>query len=549
MRSIAILLFAGLLCASVCAQDKLSREDTAAILFSNRFSFSSDGQPVLSVRVMEDQQAIEFSTKDGLMVHPSGPDGPSVMFTGGSRYKATLSDGKPAKLAWRVVLGRAPTRDFKALKSVRERWIRQQFKTTQIELGTLFSFEGDILDTRETLVCLDKQFDSRSKALKEAGKMEKNFNAPYAVQEFLARRPEGLIRIVSRDGATQVAARNAIWFQPLGDDSVTVLDVEYAKGFPWHGRQTRSYGGSFFVAVDKQGRLAIANVLPAEKLLKGLVPAEIYTDSPFEALKAQAVTARGELLSKIGHRHLADPFVTCADQHCQVYKGLKAEKAHVSKAVDRTRGMVMFTENQGLAEARYHSTCGGHTEDGFEAWPGVTSPELKGRWDNSADPDEYGSVEDSRIRDFLDNPPDSYCGRSPKARNTFRWTKKIPAGKLNQMVNKQHKVGEVEELQVLHRGASGRANKLLITGSKGKATVEGELTIRRLFGMLKSSLFVVEPDKAADSKPAAWVFKGGGFGHGVGMCQNGATEMAKEKKSFKDILRFYYRNISVKRIY
>lgn len=549
MRATTLLLAFSLLSVQALGQDQLSRKDTAAILFSNRISFSSDGQPVLSIRIMEDQKSIQFSSKTGLLVHPSGPGGPSVSLPGSRRWKATLSNSKPAKLAWRIVLGRAKTGDFVALKSIRDSWQKRGFKTTRIEMGTLFSFQGAILDTRETLVCTEKIYASRAKALKDAGLLKQTYNADFPTQELLDARPEGQITVRSLDGEASFTANNALWFQPLGEGGLTVHEVEYARGFPWHGRQTRRYGGTFYVAADKQGRLAIANVLPAEKLLNGLVPAEIFPDSPMDALKAQAVTARGELLSKIGHRHLADPFVTCADQHCQVYKGLKAEKARVSKAVAKTRGQVMFNQQGELADARYSSTCGGHTEDGFEAWPGVTSPSLKGRWDNSANRDPHSRLTDDQVLHFLDHPPDSYCGRSPKAKRTFRWNKKIPAKKLNKMVNKKHKVGAVASIDVQHRGASGRANKILIQGDKGRATVHGELTIRRLFGSLKSSLFVLEKEMDSGGQVKSWLFRGGGFGHGVGMCQIGATEMAKERMSFKDILRFYYTNITIKRIY
>ena len=125
----------------------------------------------------------------------------------------------------------------------------------------------------------------------------------------------------------------------------------------------------------------------------------------------------------------------------------------------------------------------------------------------------------------------------------------MPAGKLDKKVGEKHKVGRVEAIDVLHRGVSGRVNKIRIVGDQGQAEVNGELVIRRLFHGLRSSLFVVDAVKTASGRIAEWVFKGGGFGHGVGMCQVGATEMAKDGISAIDILKYYYRNISVKRIY
>ena len=90
--------------------------------------------------------------------------------------------------------------------------------------------------------------------------------------------------------------------------------VEYAKGFPWHGRENRFYYGEVVITVGKNALLAAINLLPSEDLLKGLVPSETYTSAPDEALRSQAIVARGELLAKIGLRHFSDPYVICASQ-------------------------------------------------------------------------------------------------------------------------------------------------------------------------------------------------------------------------------------------
>ncbi len=541
MRAVWSLLLTLLLSSSALAQDKMSREDKAAILFSNRFSFTDDGEPVLSVGIMDQQKTITVSSKAGLVVHPSGPDGPSVTLAGNRKWAFRVKQSTPAGLAWRAVLDTVPTKDFKRVKESSSSWDQQGYKTVRLELGTLFSFQGTVFDSRETLLCAAQLFQTRKAAQEFLEALPGGINDGQRVTEVLDSRPEGRVILEERETGISIEARNAIWFEPL-DSSLIVQDVEYARGFPWHGHQTRSYGGSFYVAVDKTGQLAIANVLPAETMLRGLVPAEIYPDAPDAALQAQAISARNELYSKIGHRHLADPYLICSEQDCQVYKGQGAEKKRTNRAVQETRGKVIFDENGKLADIRYSSTCGGHTEDGNEAWAGVTSPNLRGRFDT-----EEGArtpMTEAEVEQFLTNPPTTYCGRSTRSRSTFRWTQKLPAKELNELVAKKHQVGPVQSLEVLHRGVSGRANKLQVTGKKGTAVVDGELTIRRLFGGLKSSLFVVKKSTDGD-----WEFLGGGFGHGVGMCQIGAMEMARDGKNSDAILEFYYKGISVKRIY
>jgi len=537
-----ILLLAG----NCLAQEQLSRQDTAAILFSNSFSFTDEGEPVLSVRIMDMQDTIQVTHAKGLRIYPSGPEGPAVTSSGKGKWKFTIKSSSKAVLSYRAVLETLPTSEFGAVRESSRLWKDKGIEPFRMELGALFSFQGTVFDTRETLLCSPTLFETRRDARKYLKGLTDGPEPPYRIVEVLEKRPEGLIVMQKVGGSVSISARNAIWFEPL-DDRLTVKDVEYARGFNWHGRQTRSYGGSFYAAADKYGKLAIVNVLPSERHLRGLVPAEIYPNSPMEALKAQSVAARNELFSKIGHRHLADPYLLCADQHCQVYKGLNAERKRANKAVRETRGQVMFDEDDRLADIRYSSTCGGHTEDAHEAWPGVTSPNLKGRFDS---PDKgYTPLADQDVVDFLANPPTSWCGGSKKAKSTFRWTKEIKASKLDASVAKKYAVGSVKGIEVLHRGVSGRANKIRITGSKGEAVVDGELVIRRLFKGLKSSLFVVTATMDDAGKAKSWTFRGGGFGHGVGMCQIGAMEMARDSKSAIDILGHYYRNISVKRIY
>jgi stage II sporulation protein D len=541
MRAALSLLLTLLAAHPSLAQDKMSREDKAAILFSNRFSFTDDGEPVLPVGIMDQQSTITVSAKGGLIIHPSGPDGPEVRLSGNHKWVFSVKEPKPAKLAWRAVLGEVPTKDFPAVKETAANWEMQGFQTIRLELGTLFSFQGTVFDSRVTLLCAAELFTSRKAANAFLSALPGGRTDSQRVAEVLDARPEGQVLLKERESGITIEARNAIWFEPQ-DGLITVHDVEYARGFPWHGRQTRTYGGSFYVAVDKTGQLAIANVLPAETMLRGLVPAEIYPDAPDAALQAQAISARNELYSKIGHRHLADPYLICSEQDCQVYKGKGAEKKRTNRAVKQTRGEVIFDENGKLADIRYSSTCGGHTEDGNEAWAGVNSPNLRGRYDTAEG--ARSPVTEADVESFLTDPPTTYCGRSSRSRSTFRWTKTIPGKELDGLVKKQHRIGQVEEIEVLHRGVSGRANKLRIKGSKGEIVVNGELTIRRLFGGLKSSLFVIKKNASS-----AWEFKGGGFGHGVGMCQIGAMEMARDGKDSTTILEFYYKGISVKRIY
>ncbi|HET8733826.1 MAG TPA: hypothetical protein VFM45_08645 [Anaeromyxobacteraceae bacterium] len=104
-------------------------------------------------------------------------------------------------------------------------------------------------------------------------------------------------------------------------------------------------------------------------------------------------------------------------------------------------------------------------------------------------------------------------------------------------------VGRVRDLQIPSRGVSGRALVLRVVGDAGRAEVVGELRIRRLLGDLPSAMFVVE------RRRGIFVLRGGGWGHGAGMCQWGAVGRAEAGQGYREILRAYYAGAEVARIY
>ncbi len=117
------------------------------------------------------------------------------------------------------------------------------------------------------------------------------------------------------------------------------------------------------------------------------------------------------------------------------------------------------------------------------------------------------------------------------------------------MVNRRRSVGSVKDIKVLRRGISGRALCIKIEAARGPAIINKELQIRRVLGGLKSSMFVVDVERDSSGKPTAFVFRGGGWGHGVGMCQAGAEGMALRGFGYSHILKHYFSKIEISKLY
>jgi SpoIID/LytB domain protein len=294
------------------------------------------------------------------------------------------------------------------------------------------------------------------------------------------------------------------------------------------------------------GELAVVNRLSAEDVLRGIVPSEIFPTAPPAALDAQTIAARSELFAKIGIRNLADPFLVCATQRCQVYGGIDKETEMTNKAVERTRGQMLFDGDDYLVDAVYSASSGGHTESNEHVWEGEPNAVLRGVFDGprSSAPWPAGKVPTlKQLATFLDDPPKTYSGSTTKGRKVYRWVKTFTTQEMDRLVNAKHAIGSVVAIQVLDRGVSGRAKRVLFKGEDGDIIVKGELTLRRLLGNLRSSMFIVT------TLNNRWFFKGGGWGHGVGMCQYGAIGMAEAGKSARKILNKYFSGTKVRQVY
>jgi SpoIID/LytB domain protein len=528
------------------AADEFSSGDKLRTLYSNHFSFTDDGLPQLTIEIMGGQSRVEVAAREGLSLMPDGEGG--SRFRGSSQWTLTLENGRAAKTREWIIMARFAANDSLSAEVEVARWKKKGHRTKTFETGTIFAVEGEVLDTREILVGIDPT--SAGKGLKKSRDYSERFGVNATFHTELVRRPSGTV--IARSGSMEVRNPSVIWFSSnKAKGTVEVKNVRNGGGGSQLTSRTnnRRYFGSVYVTVGSDGKLSVVNAVAADALLSGLVPSEMFPDAPMEALKAQSIAARTELLQKLGVRHFGDPFLLCATQHCQVYSGAGHEHPRTTKAVRSTRGQVMVTKDEELVDSRYSATCGGHSEHNEVVWGGDPNQTLRGRLDGLRDARFKKGITDRNIKAFLDQQEGSFCAKTKYSKNRYRWQVKVGADELSKRVAKKHPgVGRLRSLKPLRRGISGRINKLRLSGDRGSIDVEGELVIRRLLGGLRSSLFVSKVIGPKD-RPTSFEFRGAGFGHGVGMCQLGAIGRATAGQAASEILSHYYKNISLHRLY
>jgi SpoIID/LytB domain protein len=290
---------------------------------------------------------------------------------------------------------------------------------------------------------------------------------------------------------------------------------------------------SEFILKVVDGKLVLNHLLPLEEYIAGVVPNEIGNYSPMEALKAQAVAARSHAVSLLLYnRHLSDGYDLCNSTHCQVYKGRYLRNEEIELAVNGTSYEIMVVEDR-VADATYHSSCGGKTDSSRAIWNGAYIPHLGGSICIPA-ADRFDLTNESGAARWIESPVDT-SGMSSWERGTLNWQRSISSADLAKNLG----IKNIRSIRIIKRGESGRILSLLINSDH---RIDGEYRIRQAFGMLPSSFFyftghagktLIYPDRKI-------TLKGRGSGHGVGMCQVGALRMARSGSSYAEILQTYY---------
>jgi len=246
------------------------------------------------------------------------------------------------------------------------------------------------------------------------------------------------------------------------------------------------------------GGLYIVNELPLEEYVKDVVAAEVGQNWDMEALKAQAVISRTYAVYQKMMSTDSSIYEIASSVINQVYKGSSPD-VRIAYAVSQTNGEILTFEGKPV-EAFYHSTCGGKTENPEEVF-GKNYPYLR-------------SVE-------------SPCDLSPYS----TWEREIPREEIEKGLN----ISGIREISIKSYTSTGRVKQLAIRTHSGVVAVNAT-DLRKTLGWsrLPSTKFALSRD--GDS----FLFKGSGYGHGVGLCQWGALQMAREGKGYRDILSFYY---------
>ncbi len=358
-----------------------------------------------------------------------------------------------------------------------------------------------------------------------------------------------------------------------GTGRIKITSIEREVGSP-------SYRGVMEIVKENEG-LVIINEVPVDQYLYGVVPSEMPASYNEEALKVQAVCARSYIYERLLHSALKQFGVNADDSPaCQVYNNLK-EYDSTNAAVDATTGDVIIDPDGNTAEIYYYSTsCGTGTD--LSVWHnGQQRSYLKSRHYAAEKLEDTQFVEDlkneDKFREYIDNGDTSDFEYSD---GWYRWKydTTLDIDRLNEkllniyeknpalMSNSPGRYTYLTGIEITARRPGGAADTLVIHGDAGDVSVFGENSIRTVLAnsadkvtrkdestgpassSVPSAFFYIECDFGEDAHIMGYHLKGGGFGHGIGMSQNGAVYMAKAGMDFEGIIQAYFPGVTVSKI-
>jgi stage II sporulation protein D len=276
------------------------------------------------------------------------------------------------------------------------------------------------------------------------------------------------------------------------------------------------------------GLVRVINEVGLEDYLKGVVPSEMPSDWPLEALRAQAVAARTYALWRSEIAGGGQGGWLAATVSDQVYGGRDVERAATNEAVESTGGQALFFEGSPLP-AYFHSTCGGITEQPARVWKRLAA--------------RMGPVWHEANERVFAAAVCSECAASPFSgtwRHFLSWTN------LAAKLRRQTGLRSIDAIRVDARHPSGRVSWFVAHGRDARGRdrevrVDGQ-ELRMSLGpsRVRSLLCEVEASRAPAGTLGGVVFQGRGWGHGAGLCQWGARGMAERGFGFRQILHRYY---------
>lgn len=395
----------------------------------------------------------------------------------------------------------------------------------------------------------DEAMETINHSLDEIHVLITNGDASYFNSLYMSSDVEWMINDQPVNAGDSINIGEYLKIKSMDMATITLIDSNGAFSIMDESENVKKTGyiGKFEVyQYDKENQgVVLVNILPIEEYIRFVLPSEMPSYFPLEALKAQAVCARTLAIRQRVNEEYQKWNANLDDStNYQVFNEFGTNEM-ADLAVEQTKGEILTYDHLPI-ECYYYSTNSGNTND-LSVWENTTLPYLKAKRLT-----QYSDVDfkdNTVLSEFLNSAPVSYDMYSP----FYRWSVTLDFSNVFDEL-----YGKIKGFEISKRCETGYVTEIKIKYDSGTVLLENEYEIRKFLGkalttiqlndeterndfhIVPSSCFVIDSEEND-----RYVLKGAGFGHGIGLSQYGASKMAEDGLNYRAILEYYYESATV----
>ena len=522
---------------------------------------NKDGMPIVRVGIIDNENVVDFKVDCKFLIL--------------DKNNSVIMDNIESRLKWRVKVEKDEKAKFKygillnefkkkeEAEKLAERFDKSEFDVKVNKSGIRYKFKYDVIMDNTRYGVIAGYWDDEKEARKYAGLLRDDYDG-IIVKEKVSE-PSGELEIFDLEYDNSVEKENLVRVALQSKlRKMTIFNVKVGKNLLYNKKIDRKLKGKVEFTINNEGKISVVNILSIDEYLKEILKDEFIYDASLEFLKAYTIAARGNYLCQLGLQTEGNYYDFYSEPNYEnLFYTDKKTTDLIERAVNETKGYVITYKNN-ICRSVYTPICGGcikNWKDFCESGEKDFLPAFFDTKSKKVDGFSLNFRDEKRIEKWINTKPNVYCnlkgegfGRSLFfAEKYFRWKISYSRRELEEIIKEKsgEDVGTLYDIIPLVREASGRIKEVEILGSKKNIVLRNNKNIINILSdnELYSTCFIVNTEVGDDGIPIEFTFYGAGYGDGVGMCLVGAMVMAEKKYDYKSIIKHYYNNVSIKKIY
>ncbi len=522
---------------------------------------NKEGMPIVRVGIIDNENVVDFKVDCKFLILDKNDNVIMDSVESRLKWRVKVEKDEKAKFKYGILLNEFKKKE--EAEKLAERFDKSEFDVKVNKSGIRYKFKYDVIMDNTRYGVIAGYWDDEKEARKCAGLLRDDYDG-IIIKEKLSE-PRGELEIFDLEYDNSVEKENLIRVALQSKlRKMTIFNVKDSKNLLYNKKIDRKLKGKVEFTINNEGKISVVNILSIDEYLKEILKDEFIYDASLEFLKAYTIAARGNYLCQLGLQTEGNYYDFYSEPNYEnLFYADKKTTDLIERAVNETKGYVITYKNN-ICRSVYTPICGGCIKNWKDFCESGEKGFLPAFFDTKSKKVEGFSLnfsDEKRIGKWIKAKPNVYCnlkgegfGRSLSfAEKHFRWKISYSRRELEEIIKEKsgEDVGTLYDIIPLVREASGRIKEVEILGSKKNIVLRNNKNIINILSdnELYSTCFIVNTEVGDDGIPIEFTFYGAGYGDGVGMCLVGAMVMAGKKHDYKSIIKHYYNNVSIKKIY